>query len=278
MSPRWTLSSTPLRSCRTSTGGAFRRGFGRGSPTPHPIGRARSGRARREGTPADATMPIDAHPDAAADAARLAASGGPPQARDPARREDRAEEVPRGRPRAVVAARLRGARRRAGAEPQGHDPDRDDGRPRARRAHRPRADPARRPGHGRRDARADAHRPGLAPRPVPRRAHASTGRVLQQAARLGERRPVPDPRPDARDRRLGHRRDRGAQALGRGQPGADQAAQPDRRAGGRARRRRGAPGRRDPLRRARPPAQREGLHHARPRRRRRPPVRDRQVR
>ena len=34
----------------------------------------------------------------------------------------------------------------------------------------------------------------------------------------------------------------------------------------------------DPLRRARPPAQREGLHHARPGRRRRPPVRDRQHR
>ena len=48
--------------------------------------------------------------------------------------------------------------------------------------------------------------------------------------------------------------------------------------GGRPRRDRGAPGRRDPLRGARPPAQREGLHHARPRRRRRSPVRDRQVR
>ena len=35
-----------------------------------------------------------------------------------------------------------------------------------------------------------------------------------------------------------------------------------------------APRRRDLLRRARPPAQREGLHPARPRRRRRPPVRD----
>ena len=35
--------------------------------------------------------------------------------------------------------------------------------------------------------------------------------------------------------------------------------------------------RRDLLRRARPPAQREGLHHARPRRRGRPPVRDGQA-
>ena len=53
--------------------------------------------------------------------------------------------------------------------------------------------------------------------PVPRRADAAAGRVLQQAARLGDGRPVPDPRPDARDRRLGDGRDRGAQALGRGQ-------------------------------------------------------------
>ena len=76
---------------------------------------------------------------------------------DPARRADRAQEVPRGRARAVVAARLRGARRRADAgrstiqtpieamageelaDRIGLDPD-----------------PARGPGHGRRDARADA--------------------------------------------------------------------------------------------------------------------------
>ncbi len=51
--------------------------------------------------------------------------------------------------------------------------------------------------------------------PVPRRADAPAGRVLQQAARLGDRRPVPDPRPDARDRRLGDGRDRGPQEVGR---------------------------------------------------------------
>ena len=85
----------------------------------------------------------------------------------------------------------------------------------AGRPHRPGAHPARRAGHGRRDARADAHRAGLAPGPVPRRAHAATGRVLQQAARLGDRRPVPDPRPDAGHGRIGHGGDRGAQALGR---------------------------------------------------------------
>jgi len=39
---------------------------------------------------------------------------------------------------------------------------------------------------------------GLAPRPVPRRADAPPGRVLQQAARLGVGRCLPDPRPDAR--------------------------------------------------------------------------------
>ena len=88
-------------------------------------------------------------------------------------------------------------------------------------------------GHGRRDAGADADRRGLAPRPVPRRADAPAGRVLQQAARLGDGRPVPDPRPDARDRRLGDGRDRGPQALGRGDAGPDQARQPHRRARGR---------------------------------------------
>ena len=52
---------------------------------------------------------------------RLAASGRPAQARHPARRADRAEEVPRGRARAVVAARLRGAGRRP--RPAARDPD-----------------------------------------------------------------------------------------------------------------------------------------------------------
>ena len=64
------------------------------------------------------------------------------------------------------------------------------------------------------------------------------GRVLQQAAGLGDRRPVPDPRSDARDRRLGDGRDRGPQALGRD---ADQAHQPHRRAGGRRGRQRPHP-------------------------------------
>ena len=48
----------------------------------------------------------------APDAPCLAASGRAAQAGDPARRDDRAEEVPRGRPRALLAAGLRGARRR----------------------------------------------------------------------------------------------------------------------------------------------------------------------
>ena len=131
-----------------------------------------------------------------------------------------------------LAARLRGARRRP--RPRRSRSRRRSRRSRRQRAGRPdraRADPAGRPGHGRRDARADAHGPGLAPRPVPRRAHAAAGRVLQQAARLGDRRPVPDPRPDAGHRRLGDGGHRGAQALGRGRASS---CQPDRRARGRA--------------------------------------------
>ena len=54
----------------------------------------------------------------------------------------------------------------------------------------------------------------------------------------------------------------------------DQAGQPDRRARGRRGGLERPPRRRDLLRRARPLAQREGLHPAGPRRRRRPPVRD----
>ena len=95
------------------------------------------------------------------------------------------------------------------------DAARDDPTPRARRPDRPGADPSRRPGHGRRDARADADRRGLAPRAVPRRADAPAGRVLQQAARFGDRGSLPDPRPDAGHRRLRHGRHRGPQALGR---------------------------------------------------------------
>ena len=57
-----------------------------------------------------------------------------------------------------------------------------------------------------------------------------------------------------------------------------QAGQPDRGAGGRRGGHEGAPRRRDLHRRARPPAEREGLHHAGPGRRRRPPVRDGQGR
>ena len=130
-----------------------------------------------------------------------------------------------------------------------HDADRGDGRRGAGRADRPDPDPARRPGHGRRDAGADADRRGLAPGPVPRRAHAAAGRVLQQAARQRDRRPVPDPRPDAGHRRLGDRGHRGPQALGRGDAGPHQAGQPDRGAGGG----RGGRRRRTPTSRSTPP-------------------------
>ena len=56
---------------------------------------------------------------------------------------------------------------------------------------------------------------GLAPGPLPRRAHAAAGRVLQQAARPDDRRHLPHPRPHAGHRRLRHGRHRGAQGLGR---------------------------------------------------------------
>ena len=114
------------RACR----GSPRAWLGRGTGSGHDRWVSGSGRGRRtawsrEDTPTIATMgdarspsspggPTDAMP--TPDAARLAAPGRPPQARHPARRADRAQEVPRGRPRAVVAARLRGAgRRRASA-------------------------------------------------------------------------------------------------------------------------------------------------------------------
>ena len=61
------------------------------------------------------------------------------------RRDDRAEEVPRDRPRAVVAARPRGAGRRPGPADHDRDAARDDRGLRAGRSDRPRADPARRP-------------------------------------------------------------------------------------------------------------------------------------
>ena len=57
-------------------------------------------------------------------------------------------------------------------------------------------------GHGGRHARAHAHRAGLAPGALPRRADAAAGRVLQQAAGLRDGGPLTHPGPDARDRRL----------------------------------------------------------------------------
>ena len=74
-------------------------------------------RLEGEDTPPIVTMDVHAHPEPP----RLAASGRPAQARDPARRADGAQEVPRGRARAVVAAGLRGAGRRP--RPPARDPD-----------------------------------------------------------------------------------------------------------------------------------------------------------
>ena len=217
---------------------------GHGSSDLRGIGRRRDGSARipRRMPRAIATMgaatPIGAdcppRPEvhrARPDPPRLAASGRPPQARHPARR-DRPSRRSSARSSASCpgcsatrrwpTSRVRPLEIRTPIEPMtAHELAERIGL---------RADPAGRPRHGRRDARADADRAGLAPRAVPRRADAPAGRVLQQAARLRDRGPVPDPRPDARDRRLGDGRDRGPQEVGRG---PDQAGQPDRRARGR---------------------------------------------
>ena len=101
-----------------------------------------------------------------------------------------------------------------------------------RRAHRSGADPARRAGHGRGHLGDDALGRGLAHRPLPRRAHAAAGGVLQQAAGGAHGASLLDSRPDAGHRRLGRRHGRRAQALGRP---AHQIRRPDRRARGIAR-------------------------------------------
>ncbi len=108
---------------------------------------------------------------------------------------------------------LAGRPRQAAGDP---DPDGADDRASAGRADRAGADPAGRPGHGGRDAGADAHRAGLAPGPLPRRADAHAGRVLQQAARTPRpwtcasswtrcSRPADRPRPPSRSSRSGAR-------------------------------------------------------------------------
>jgi len=141
-----------------------------------------------------------------------------------------------------VAAWLRGPGGRRGPPPAGQHAARTNGCPRAWCPHRPRADPSGRPGDGRRHAGADAHGGGLAPGALPGRANASTGRVLQQAARLSHRGPVLDPRSHAGHGRVRHGRHRGPQALGRH---ADQAGEPDRGSGRTGRGHQGPPRRRD---------------------------------
>src|SRR3954454_7676112 len=263
MSPRCDDSTTPFRICRTRTGGPATRAV-RAPPGRPPAPRggrvpdvgamarsiARGARIRRDPgwrgpsarRPAQPAIDERGIRGSLAQPPRLAAPGGPSQAGDPARREDRAEEVPRGRPRAVVAAGLRGARRRPDPPAGRPDPDRGHGRRGARRPDRPDPDPARGPRHGRRDAGADADRAGLAPWAVPGRADAAPRRVLQPAPGQRDGRPVPHLRPDARDRPLRLGCYRGPQAVGRG---PDQARQPDRGPRGRGGGARRAPGRRD---------------------------------
>ncbi|MEJ7695852.1 MAG: uracil phosphoribosyltransferase [Candidatus Limnocylindrales bacterium] len=99
-----------------------------------------------------------------------------------------AQEVPRGRARAELAARLRGAPGCAHAA--AYDPHARWSRWRqASSADRIGLIPILRAGLGMVDAMLELMptAAGLAPGPVPRRADPSTGRVLQQAARLGAR-------------------------------------------------------------------------------------------
>ena len=137
ISPRWTLSSIPLRRCRARIGATIRpRAVVRVVDRPERGLVGALGAGTIDGSPGRAAVgePLGArgYPDDCYDgwraitivprrshgrhvhphAARLAAPGRPPQAGHPARRTDRAQEVPRGRARAVVAARLRGAGRR----------------------------------------------------------------------------------------------------------------------------------------------------------------------
>ena len=156
MSPRWTLSSMPLRICRARIGGTTRpRAAGRVDPRPGRGLAERQVRARSFGlrirsstalgtAPWRARIPlrllrwdhttrpvVPGRPrgeHALPEPPRLAASGGAPQARDPARRAHRTQEVPRGRPRAVVVARLRGAGRRQRQAARDPDAARDDDR------------------------------------------------------------------------------------------------------------------------------------------------------
>ena len=206
------------------------------------------------------------------------APGGPPQARHPARREDRAEEVPRGRARALVAPRLRGAGRRA-------RPARSRSRPRSRRwtatssATGSGSSRSSAPGLGMVDAMLE-----LMP----------TAEVWHLGLFRDERTLQPveyyNKLPDAANVDLclildpmlatGGSATAAIEVLKRwgavtpvriklvnliaAPEGVEAVVE-------------GPPGRRDLLRGARPPAQRQGLHHARARRRRRPPVRDGQV-
>ena len=207
---------------------------------------------------------------------RLAASGRPPQARDPARREDRAEEVPRGRARAVVAARLRGPAGRPHHADHREDPARRDRGRRARRADRA---SCRSCGRG----SAWSTRCWSSCRP-PRYGTSGCSATNGRSARSSTTTSCPTPRPVDLCLILDPMLATGGSATAAIEVlkkwGAvtpvriklvNLIAAPGGRRGGQRR----PPGRRHPLRGARPPAQRQGLHHARPRRRRRPPVRDR---
>ena len=133
-----------------------------------------------------------------------------------------------------------------------------------------RADPARRSRHGRGRCSprpVGARRPH---RPVPRSRHARAGGLLLQGAGRRGRARFLSARSDARD---GRQRGGGGHLAQARRRHAHSLPLPRRRAGRRAPPRGGAPRRDRLLRRARPRAERAGLHPARTRRRGRPAVR-----
>ena len=140
----------------------------------------------------------------------------PPQARGPARRGHGAQEVPRG-VRELSWLRARGPRRRRVRPLEIPTPMEDGG---ARAGERIGLVPILRAASGwSSDARADADGPGLAPGPVPRRAHPPAGEYYNKLPDSASRRPVPRPRPDARDRRLERSPPSTCSSVGRGQAG-----------------------------------------------------------
>ncbi|CAA9301044.1 MAG: Uracil phosphoribosyltransferase, partial [uncultured Gemmatimonadaceae bacterium] len=192
------------------------------------------------------------------DALGRQAPAGPPQAHPPARPAHAEEDLQGAGGRDRDAHGLRGDERpRARGGGGGHPARADDRAPGEREEAHARPDPARgaRPGGG--GAPAGAERARGAHRPVPRPRHAAAGGLLLQGAerRLGAG--LLPPRPDARHR--GERGERGGLPQA-GRRGAHPLPLPRRRPRGRPSARGRAPRREHLRRRARPRAQRAGVH------------------